>query len=126
MSAIKKWTDAAFAKTVEKYPTLNNRSEATAMAVWFLEQNPEMTLRDFEDMEIDTGVVVKGRALGGAREILGLSSGQEPATKKGPRKRKQAVTQHDMLSVAEQYRVAAEAIQTLQKVAELIAPYSKA
>lgn len=78
------WTNKAYEAICAKHPELEGKSESVALAVWALSQNKEMTPQDFRDLSDKSGVNVKGRAVGSAREIVGL----KPKAKKKSAKRK--------------------------------------
>ena len=78
------WTQKAYDGIVAKYPDLEGKTETVAIAVWAYEQDPDIDTAGFKELSEKTGFNVAGRAVGSAREILGL----KPATKKKGGKRK--------------------------------------
>ena len=73
-----KWNDSTYGEICEKYPALQEKSEAVALAVLAYEDNPEIGSEGFKELSEKTGVNVAGRAVGSARAVLGLP----PLTKK--------------------------------------------
>ncbi len=80
------WNDKAYNDTVVAYPTLEAKPESVALAVFMLKQNPAMNPDDWKELSEKTGVRVAGRAIGSAREILGVSSPKKKTAKKAGRK----------------------------------------
>ena len=72
------WNDKNYTAIVGEYSVLNDKPESVALAVWALRENANMTPEDWRTLSKETGVKVAGRAVGSAREILGLA----PKTKK--------------------------------------------
>lgn len=73
-----KWNSKAHSAMVSKYPELQSKAESVALAVRALEDNPNMSPDDWRKLSKSSGLRIAGRAVGSAREILGMS----PATKK--------------------------------------------
>jgi hypothetical protein len=73
------WNDKTFTAIVEKHPELDSKPESVAVAVWALKQNKNMSPDDWRDLSKKTGVKVLGRAVGSARQLLGMGP---KATKK--------------------------------------------
>ncbi len=74
------WNDKSYAAIGEKFRILENKPESVALAVWALSENRDMSAQDFRDLSEKTGVKVAGRAIGSAREIVGLKT---PTKKRG-------------------------------------------
>lgn len=68
------WNDKAYNDIVAKHSALEGKAESVALSVWALKQNKSMTPQDWRDLSAKTGVRIAGRAVGSARQILGLSS----------------------------------------------------
>ena len=66
------WNDKTFTSIVEKHPELDSKPESVAVAVWALKQNKNMSPDDWRDLSKKTGVKVLGRAVGSARQLLGM------------------------------------------------------
>ncbi len=79
--ALTRWSNAAFSATVDKFPALDSRPESVALATWALAQNSQLGPEDFRKLSEKTGVAVRGRAIGSARELLGLSAGAKQKAK---------------------------------------------
>ena len=87
------WNDTAYTEIVAKHPLLESKPESVALAAWALTQKPDMSAQDWRDLFAQTGVRVAGRALGSAREILGLGDGRKQGggttgAKQAPRRAK--------------------------------------
>jgi len=80
-----KWNDQAYTAIVEQYPVLEGKSETVALATWLLAQDPETSPDRFRQVSAETGVNVRGRAVGSAREILGIKP-KTQSKKKGRKK----------------------------------------
>jgi hypothetical protein len=78
------WNDSTYTNIVAKHPVLDGKTESVALAVWALEQNKDMTPQDWRDLSEKTGVQVRGRAVGSARQVLGLPAGKVQKPKRRP------------------------------------------
>lgn len=76
------WNQKAFDTVVAKYPDLEQKSESVAFIVWQLEQTPDIEPADLRAAGEKAGIAVAGRAVGSAREILGLKSKSSRKKKK--------------------------------------------
>ncbi len=83
-----KWNDRAYEAIVKKYPALENKSEATAFSVRAYEKHPDLPTADLKAMAAETGLTIAGRAMGSARQILGIPPMTSRAGAKPGRKRK--------------------------------------
>ncbi len=86
-----KWTDAAYAALVKKHPELESKPESVAVATWALAQDPDTSPEGFRALSKSTRVEVRGRAIGSARELLGLRK-KTTAKKKGKTPGKKTAT----------------------------------
>ncbi len=127
------WNDKAYSAIVEKHPALESKPESVALAVWALTQNKNMTPDDWRELSEKTGVKVAGRAVGSAREIVGITPSKKKAGRRGaknapstrgpgrPRKTASASALGDisaMIKAVEQERD--RAVTTLTKIRDLI------
>lgn len=65
------WNDDAYTAICAKHPILDDKPESVALAVWALEQHPDLDPDGFRALSEKTGIPVRGRAIGSARDILG-------------------------------------------------------
>ena len=86
----KNWDDDAHSKILKKFPELHGKPESVVLGVWALDQNKDLTPQDWRDLSEATGVSVAGRAVGSARQIVGLApkveKKQRPAGEPAPRR----------------------------------------
>ena len=125
------WNDNSYTEIVAKYPVIDNKPESVALAVWALDRNRDMSPQDWRDLSEKTGVKVAGRAVGSARQIVGMkpnSSSRRPARRTGPRRgrrRAQAVNTDSLggviAAIRETERERDEAVATLRTIRELAA-----
>ena len=81
------WNEKALKDIVSKHPELEGKSESVALAVWALSRNPETTPDEMRELSKVAGVNVAGRAIGSAKQILGISSPKPKAKKKAAKGR---------------------------------------
>ncbi len=82
-----KWNDKVYSQLIEEHPDLEAKPESVAIAVAALKANPEITPDEMRALSKQTGVRIAGRALGSARQLLGLGAGTKKSTKKKGKKR---------------------------------------
>ena len=120
------WNDDAFDTIVEKYPALEGKPESVALAVWALKQNKDMTPDDWRALAKKTRVKVAGRAIGSARQIVGMQpkiakTGGASKAGKGRRGKKSSGSISDVLeSFRDLERERDTAVATLQKIRNMI------
>ena len=72
-TTVPKWTKKAHAAVVAAHPELEGKTESVALAVHALAINRDLTREDWREISDANGLRVAGRAIGSAREILGMT-----------------------------------------------------
>lgn len=130
------WNDSIYTEIVKKYHVLDSKRESVAVAVLALTKNKDMTPQDWRDLSKKTGVAVAGRAIGSAREILGMKGGparkkkskRGPGRPKGSKNKRRAVSSVDLggtvdtliATIRDLQRERDQAVRALEKVRNLV------
>ena len=80
------WSDSAYSATMKKFPVLEGKSETVAFAVSLYDKSPKITTDEIREKGAETGLAVRGRAIGSARQIIGLApltGGKKKGKKRG-------------------------------------------
>ena len=71
---------------IGEYPSLEGKSESVAFITWVLKNNPDIEPAALREAGAKAGVPVAGRAIGSARETLGISKPKPKGKKAGKKK----------------------------------------
>jgi len=81
------WNTKTWENLIAEYPDLEGKTESVAFAVWTLKNQPGIEPAEMREAGAKAGVSVAGRAVGSARQILGLSPASASRKKKGRRRK---------------------------------------
>ena len=67
------WSKKTHSEIISSFPELEGKPETVAAAVWALNSKSNMSADDFRKLSDKAGIRIAGRAIGSARQILGMA-----------------------------------------------------